>query len=88
MSAAQNDKASSDALSEMIVRLGFKYDKAAMDEALASLEAIRVAADHAREALTRVGEFQHGGITISMVGSLMTCEIKPPEPVISGTPST
>lgn len=90
MSTTQKSDTAQGSVSDLLVKLGFKYDKAPMDEAIAGLKALREAADQAREALARLGEFEHGGITIKMVGassssrSLMTCEVAPPAERVEG----
>lgn len=70
---------------DLTARIGFKVDTMPLDQTVQALKAIAAAAEQAREALSKLGDFEHGGITIKMVGEMMTCEIKPPPPVITGT---
>lgn len=72
---------SDSAATELVAKLGFAADTAPLKDAEAALDAVARAADRACEAIDRLGSRQHGGITISMVGSVLHCDVKPPSEV-------
>lgn len=46
-------------------------------EVAAALERLTIAANAANDALTKLGAADHGGVHISMVGEVMSCEVLP-----------
>ncbi|WP_342242643.1 hypothetical protein [Ensifer sp. OTU672] len=57
--------------------LSIQVDSSTVGNATEAFERLRTAIDSVSEALDRLGDKKHGGITVRIVGSLVECEVKP-----------
>lgn len=64
--------------------LSISLDHSAVDAARDAFDRLKVAIEAVNAELEKLGDKPHGGITISAVGSLVQCEVKPAPPRNSG----
>ena len=61
-----------------VSELGLKIDFADADNAAAALDRLADAAERAEAAIRSLQGAAHDGITIQIVGDIVSCEIRPP----------
>lgn len=64
------------------IEIGIEIDTSAVDAATESFDRLKVAIEAVNAELTKLGDKNHGGISIQAVGSIVHCEVKPKEDIL------